>query len=86
MSRQRRVDRTGVSARRLAGPRCTGRRAFAPSVRDAARGSDTSPITKASGTRKIVLARYARNRRLADASQQWALGSIPNTKRSATAA
>jgi hypothetical protein len=27
----------------------------------------TSPITKASGTRKVVLARYARNRRLADA-------------------
>jgi hypothetical protein len=36
----------------------------------------TSPITKASGTRKIVLARYARNRRLADAPQQWALGSM----------
>ena len=34
----------------------------------------TSPITKASGTRKIVLARYARNRRLADALQQWASG------------
>jgi transposase len=36
----------------------------------------TSPITKASGTRKIVIARYARNRRLADALQQWALGSM----------
>jgi transposase len=36
----------------------------------------TSPITKASGARKIVLARYARNRRLADALQQWALGSM----------
>jgi transposase len=32
----------------------------------------TSPITRASGTRKVVLARYARNRRLADALQQWA--------------
>ncbi len=32
----------------------------------------TAPITRASGTRKIVLARYARNRRLADALQQWA--------------
>jgi transposase len=32
----------------------------------------TSPITRASGTRKTVLARYARNRRLADALQQWA--------------
>src|SRR5512133_3897899 len=29
--------------------------------------SDMSPITKASGTKKIVLARYARNRRLGDA-------------------
>lgn len=36
----------------------------------------TSPITKASGNRKVVLARYARNRRLADALQQWALGSM----------
>ncbi len=27
----------------------------------------TSPITKASGTRRVVLARYTRNRRLADA-------------------
>ena len=32
----------------------------------------TSPITRASGTRRIVLARYARNRRLADALHQWA--------------
>jgi transposase len=32
----------------------------------------TSPITKASGTKKVVLARYARNRRLGDALQQWA--------------
>lgn len=32
----------------------------------------TSPITRASGTRRVVLARYALNRRLADALQQWA--------------
>lgn len=32
----------------------------------------TSPITKASGTRRVVLARYARNRRLADACYMWA--------------
>jgi transposase len=32
----------------------------------------TSPITRASGTRRIVLARYARNRRLGDAVHQWA--------------
>jgi len=36
----------------------------------------TSPITRASGTRKIVLARYARNSRLGDAVQQWAFGSL----------
>jgi transposase len=34
----------------------------------------TSPITRASVTRKIVLARYARNTRLADAVHQWAFG------------
>jgi transposase len=32
----------------------------------------TSPITRASGNRRVVLARYARNRRLADALHQWA--------------
>jgi len=32
----------------------------------------TAPITRASGRRKLVLARYARNRRLADAVHQWA--------------
>ena len=32
----------------------------------------TSPITKASGTRRVVLARYARNKRLADALHQQA--------------
>lgn len=36
----------------------------------------TSPITKASGTKKIVIARYARNRRLGDALQQWAFCSM----------
>ena len=38
--------------------------------------ASTSPITRASGTRKIVLARYARNRRLADALHQWAFCSM----------
>jgi transposase len=32
----------------------------------------TSPITRASGSKRVVLARYARNRRLGDAVQQWA--------------
>ncbi|HEV2759798.1 MAG TPA: IS110 family transposase [Acidimicrobiales bacterium] len=36
----------------------------------------TSPITKASGKRKVVLARYARNRRLADACYLWAFASL----------
>jgi hypothetical protein len=36
----------------------------------------TSPITRASGTRKVVLARYARNTRLGDAAQQWAFGAL----------
>jgi hypothetical protein len=36
----------------------------------------TSPITRVSGTKKIVIARYAKNDRLADALQQWAFGSI----------
>ena len=36
----------------------------------------TSPITRASGTRKTVLARYARNRRLGDAPHQWAFCAL----------
>ena len=36
----------------------------------------TSPITRASGTKKKVSARYAKNDRLADALQQWAFGSL----------
>ena len=36
----------------------------------------TSPITKASGKSHVVLARFARNRRLADALDQWAFCSI----------
>jgi len=36
----------------------------------------TSPITRASGTKKAILARHARNRRLADAIHQWAFASL----------
>jgi len=36
----------------------------------------TSPITKASGKSRVVLARYARNRRLADACYLWAFAAI----------
>jgi hypothetical protein len=38
--------------------------------------SGTSPITRASGTKRVVLARYVRNRRLADAIYQWAFASL----------
>ena len=36
----------------------------------------TSPITKASGTKRVVLARYARNHRLADAVYLWAFAAL----------
>ena len=36
----------------------------------------TSPITRASGKQRVVLARYARNTRLADALDQWAFCAI----------
>ena len=35
----------------------------------------TSPITRASGKSHVVLARYARNRRLADALYLWAFAA-----------
>jgi transposase len=38
--------------------------------------SGMSPITRASGKHHVVLARYARNRRLADACYQWAFSAI----------
>jgi transposase len=36
----------------------------------------TSPITKTSGTRRAVIARYARNKRIGDAVHQWAFCSL----------
>lgn len=36
----------------------------------------TSPITRASGTKRVVLARYARNKRLADALHQQAFCAL----------
>ena len=36
----------------------------------------TSPITKASGKHRVVLARYARNKRLADACYLWAFAAL----------
>jgi transposase len=45
-----------------------------PKARKAYAG--TAPITRASGTRQIVLARVARNRRLADACYLWAFSAL----------
>jgi transposase len=39
----------------------------------------TSPLTVASGKKRAILARRARNRRLYDAIDQWALGAINNS-------
>jgi len=39
----------------------------------------TSPITRASGTRYVALARFVRNNRLADALDQWAFSSITSS-------
>ncbi len=36
----------------------------------------TSPVTKASGHSRVVLARFARNRRLGDACDQWAFCAL----------
>jgi transposase len=36
----------------------------------------TSPITKASGKQRVVLARYARNRHLADTCRSWAFAAL----------
>ena len=36
----------------------------------------TSPITRASGRKTVVLARYARNGRLGDATHQWAFCAL----------
>jgi transposase len=36
----------------------------------------TSPVTRASGTRRVVLARHVRNKRLADAVYLWAFSAI----------
>ena len=36
----------------------------------------TSPITRASGKQRVVLARYARNRHLADVCRMWAFAAL----------
>jgi hypothetical protein len=47
------------------------------------RSIGTSPVTKASGHSKVVLARFARNKRLGDACDKWAfcaLNSSPGAR------
>ncbi|EQD65813.1 transposase, IS111A/IS1328/IS1533, partial [mine drainage metagenome] len=39
----------------------------------------TAPITRASGTKKVVLARFVRNRRLGDATRLWAFASLTSS-------
>ena len=39
----------------------------------------TSPITRASGRSRAVLARHVRNKRLADASYLWAFSALTNS-------
>jgi transposase len=41
--------------------------------------SGMSPITRTSGTKRVVLARYARNKRLADALTQHAMTAVSNS-------
>jgi hypothetical protein len=40
----------------------------------------TAPITRASGTRKVVLARLARNKRLSDACYLWAFSALTRSR------
>jgi hypothetical protein len=40
----------------------------------------TAPITRASGTRKVVLARLARNKRLSDACYLWAFSALTRSQ------
>lgn len=48
-----------------------------PKARKAYAG--TAPITRTSGTKRVVLARYARNQRLANACQRWAFSAISSS-------
>ena len=47
-----------------------------PTAKSRKNYAGSAPITKASGRSLVVLARHARNRRLADALQQWAFCSL----------
>jgi len=62
------------------GARVLGEFGDAPNRYDSAKCrknyAGTSPITRASGTKHVVLARYVRNQRLADAIYLWAFASL----------
>ena len=47
-----------------------------PTVKSGKNYAASAPITKASGRSLVVLARHARNRRLADALEQWGFCSL----------
>ena len=47
-----------------------------PTAKSRKNYAGTSPITVASGTKKAVLARHVRNRRLADAIYLWAFSAL----------
>ena len=61
-------------------PGCSASSAMTPNRYATAKSrknyAGTSPITRASGTRRVVLARYARNKRLADAIYLWAFAAL----------
>ena len=75
------------SSRTRCGPRRPGAwrvlrmtRAALPILEVARPTLRTAPITKASGRSMVVLARVARNRRLADACERWAFCSLPQAQ------
>jgi hypothetical protein len=47
-----------------------------PTAKSRRNYAGTSPVTRASGTRRVVLARHARNKRLADAIYLWAFPAL----------
>ena len=51
-------------------------RTATPTPKHGRNHAGTSPITRASGNRSVALARFVRNRRLADAIDQWAFCSL----------
>jgi transposase len=64
----------------ILGARVLGESGDAPdrytSAKSRKNSAGTSPVTRASGTRRVVLARHTRNKRLADAIYLWAFASI----------